>query len=87
MNERRTTLRRRVFKAGTIEFDGSGVECTIRNISEIGAGLEVASLSGIPSEITLNIPSRGARHHGHIVWRQERRIGVAFNSAVRTKTV
>jgi hypothetical protein len=87
MDERRATFRQRVFKAGTIEFDGSGVECTVRNISEIGAGLEVASLAGIPSEITLNIPSRGARHHGHIVWRQERRIGVAFNLVTRTKTV
>jgi PilZ domain len=85
MDERRTRFRQRVFKAGTIEFDGSGVECTVRNISEIGAGLEVASPSGIPTEITLNIPSRSARHQGHIVWRQERRIGVAFNLVARIK--
>jgi hypothetical protein len=86
MEERRTRFRQRVFKAGTIEFDGSGIECTVRNISEIGAGLEVASLSGIPHEITLNIPTRGGRHHGHVVWRQERRMGVAFDLVAQTKT-
>jgi hypothetical protein len=79
MHERRTMPRRRVFQAGTIEFDGSGIECTVRNISQVGAALEVASPVGIPHEITLNIMSRGVRYHGHIVWRQNKRIGLAFN--------
>ena len=79
MHERRTIPRQRIFKAGTIEFDGRGVECTVRNISAGGAALEVASPLGIPHEITLNILSRGVRHHCHVVWRQEKRIGVAFN--------
>jgi hypothetical protein len=78
MHERRTQPRQRVFKAGTIEFDGAAVACTIRNISPIGAGLEVASPMGIPHEITLTIQSCQARKHGYIVWRKERRIGVAF---------
>lgn len=78
MPERRIIPRQRTFKAGTIEFDGVGVECTVRNISEGGAGLEV-SPAGIPHEITLNILSRGVRHHCHVVWRQEKRIGVAFS--------
>lgn len=79
MHERRTIPRQRILKAGTIEFDGRGVECTIRNISEGGAALEVASPLGIPHEITLNILSRGVRRHGHVVWRREKRIGVVFN--------
>jgi PilZ domain len=79
MPERRIIPRQRIFKAGTIEFDGVGVECTVRNISEGGAGLEVASPAGIPHEITLNILSRGVRHHCHVVWRQKKRIGVAFS--------
>ena len=44
MEERRAKPRQRVFKAGTIEFDGSGVDCTIRNMSATGAALDVASL-------------------------------------------
>jgi PilZ domain len=78
MHERRAQPRQRIFKAGTIEFDGSKVDCTVRNISTIGAGLEVANPAGIPHEITLTIQSCEARQHGYVVWRRERRIGVAF---------
>jgi hypothetical protein len=78
MEERRAKPRQRVLKAGTIEFDGGRVDCTIRNISPIGAALDVASPMGIPHEITLNILSRHERQNCHIVWRKERRIGVAF---------
>ena len=78
MEERRAKPRQRVLKAGTIEFDGSNVDCTIPNMSPIGAALEVASPLGIPHEITLNIVSRHERQHCRIVWRQQKRIGVAF---------
>ena len=78
MEERRAKPRRRVLKAGTIEFDGSNADCTIRNMSPIGAALEVASPVGIPHEITLNIVSRHERQYCRIVWRQQKRIGVAF---------
>jgi hypothetical protein len=78
MEERRAAQRQRVFKAGTIEFDGNGVDCTIRNMSPIGAALDVASPIGIPHEITLSIASRHERQKCHIVWRKEKRIGVVF---------
>ena len=76
--ERRAQLRKPVFKAGTIEFDGVGVDCTVRNISATGAALEVVSPLTIPHEITLNIRSGEVRQHCYIVWRKEKRIGVAF---------
>jgi hypothetical protein len=78
MEERRAKPRQRVLKAGTIEFDGGSVDCTIRNMSPIGAALDVASPVGIPHEITLNIKSRHQRQNCHIVWRKEKRIVVAF---------
>jgi hypothetical protein len=78
MEERRTKPRRRVLKAGMIEFDGSTVDCTIRNISPIGAALDVASPVGIPHEITLNVVTRHERQNCHVVWRKQKRIGVAF---------
>jgi hypothetical protein len=78
MTERRATLRQRVFKAGTIEFDGVGVDCTIRNMSGAGAALEVASPVGIPHEVTLNVLTSYIRRHCYIVWRKEKRIGVTF---------
>lgn len=78
MSERRAQPRQRVFKAGTIEFDGTGIDCIVRNISPIGAGLEVKDPFVIPHEITLNIRAGEIRQHGFIVWRREKRIGVAF---------
>jgi hypothetical protein len=76
--ERRATPRQRVFKAGTIKFDGGGFDCTVRNISPAGAGLDVASPAGIPHEVTLNIPTCHLQRHCYIIWRKERRIGVRF---------
>jgi hypothetical protein len=78
MDERRAILRQRVYRAGTIEFDGNAIDCTIRNVSLAGAALEVASPIGVPHEVTLYLPSRNARQHCYIVWRKERRMGVVF---------
>ena len=78
MEERRAKPRQRVLKAGTIEFDGGSIDCTVRNVSTTGATLDVASPVGIPHEITLNIVSCHQRQNCHIVWRKEKRIGVAF---------
>ena len=47
-------------------------------ISPLGAGIDIASPLGIPHEVTLNIVSRHERQHCYIIWRSEKRIGVAF---------
>jgi hypothetical protein len=78
MEERRATPRLRVFKAGSIEFDGTSVDCTIRNLSPAGAALDVGSSADIPHEVTLNIVTRQARQQGYIVWRGKRRVGFMF---------
>ena len=57
MTDRRATTRQRVFKSGTIEFDGKSVECIIRNVSPTGTALDVPSPAGIPHEITVNFIS------------------------------
>ncbi|MGB8603918.1 PilZ domain-containing protein [Bradyrhizobium sp.] len=78
MIERRAAQRKRVFKAGSIEFDGAGVDCTIRNISALGAGIEVTNPVGIPHEVTLRILTQHVRQHCYVVWRKEKRLGVTF---------
>ena len=78
MEERRATPRQQVFKAGSIEFDGAAVDCTFRNISWVGARIDVASPLGIPHEVTLDIVTRHERRHCCIIWRGEKGIGVAF---------
>jgi hypothetical protein len=41
MIERRTTPRRRILKSGTIEFVGGSIICAIKNISDLGASLQI----------------------------------------------
>jgi hypothetical protein len=79
MNEQRVAPRHRVLKAGTISFGGSAIDCTVRNLSETGAALEVVTPLFIPNRFTLLIPTQPLKRPCHIVWRRERRIGVAFD--------
>jgi hypothetical protein len=78
MEEHRTAARKRILKAGTIEFGGETIPCTVRNISDSGAALEVATVLWFPDRFTLGIESDGISKPCHIVWRKEKRIGVAF---------
>jgi hypothetical protein len=78
MDEHRTAVRKRILKAGTIEFSGEVIPCTVRNISDSGAALEVTTVLWFPDRFTLGIESEGFSKPCHIVWRKEKRIGVAF---------
>jgi PilZ domain len=77
--EKRTAQRRRVLKAGTIEFDGGAFSCMVRNLSLTGAALDVPAIVGIPREFTLIVPMDGLRLYCRSIWKKERRIGVTFD--------
>ena len=79
MNEHRIAPRRRMFKAGTIEFGGGGMECTVKNLSDTGAALEILSPLDVPDRFTLFVPSDQFKRRCHVVWRKERRVGIAFD--------
>jgi hypothetical protein len=79
MGEKRNVSRHRVLKAGTIEFGGGAIDCMVRNMSNTGAALDVTSPIGIPEHFTLVFPTDGLHMPCHVVWRKEKRIGVAFN--------
>ncbi|MBH5401064.1 PilZ domain-containing protein [Bradyrhizobium sp. CNPSo 4010] len=78
MNERRDKARHRVLKAGTIEFGGGAIDCTVRNLSATGAALDVTSPVGIPDHFTLFVQADGTHRRCTVVWRKEKRIGVRF---------
>jgi hypothetical protein len=81
MDEGRRAPRHRVLKAGTITFGGgAGISCTIRNLSDTGAALEVISPIGIPQEFVLVVDADNSTRQCRVVWRKERRIGVTFVS-------
>ncbi len=79
MNEHRAAPRHRVLKAGTIEFSGEALPCTVRNLSATGARIEVNSPLWFPDRFVLALASEGWRKPCHVVWRQDRRIGIAFD--------
>jgi hypothetical protein len=80
MVEHRIAQRHRVLKGGTIAFNGAaGISCTVRNVSNTGAALDVISPVGIPQSFTLVIDGNEASRPCHVVWRTEKRIGIAFD--------
>ncbi len=60
--DNRSAPRHKVLKATTISFGGGAISCTVRNLSDGGASLEVAS----------------PRTPMPVIWRKEKRIGVRF---------
>jgi hypothetical protein len=78
-DEHRIAPRRRVLKAGSISFGGGAIDCTVRNISETGAALEVVTPLFIPDRFKLIVQSDDLNRPCHIVWRRDRRIGVTFD--------
>ncbi len=80
IDERRKAPRHRTLKAGSIAFKrAGGIDCRVRNLSDNGACLEVASQIGVPDAFTLVIAVDRLERPCHVIWRKATRIGVAFD--------
>jgi hypothetical protein len=79
MQGKRISPRRRILKAGSIEFGGGVIDCNVRNLSETGAALEVFTPLFIPDRFMLLVRTDQWKRPCHVVWRKQRRIGVAFD--------
>src|SRR4051812_25474614 len=78
--ERRREPRHRIFKGGSISYDhATGAECTLRNISNGGACLEVEAASRIPNQFTLMIRPERTIRSCRVIWRSVTRLGVSFS--------
>jgi hypothetical protein len=79
MEEHRSSSRRRIVKSGTISYGGADqIDCTVRNISETGACLQIESSVGIPNRFILVINK--VIYLCHVEWRAGRRLGVRFDT-------
>jgi hypothetical protein len=76
--ERRSEMRRRVFKGGVITFEGAGIDCTVRNMSGGGAVLDVVEAANIPPTFRLAIKADDFIARCRVVWNKGRRFGIAF---------
>ena len=80
MIEKRAAPRHRVLKRGTLAFSGGGgLDCTVRNISQTGARIDIASPVGVPEVFTLVIETDDFMRRCRAVWSSDRQIGVAFD--------
>lgn len=73
-------LRRRVLKAGRIAFNGgqSTVDCTVKFLSDVGAGLRVNSTADIPDRFKLHILADDMHRLCNVQSRANQQIEVAF---------
>ena len=78
--EHRGSPRRRVLKSGKVIFNhnASVVDCTIRNLSSVGALLLVPSTLGIPAHVELLIDGDTERVACDVAWRHAQQLGVRF---------
>lgn len=79
-NDGRRTDRTRTFMAARILFNKGlmQVDCTVRNMSEGGAKLEVSQAITLPDEFDLVIPQRATTRRVRMCWRSADHCGVAF---------
>jgi hypothetical protein len=80
--ENRRERRMRVLKMGRIVFNGGYTvfDCRVKNISQGGALLEMASMVGIPKKFDLSTDG-GPRRPCTVMWRTDKLMGVAFDDA------
>ena len=78
MNERRAQQRMRSLKTAMIIFNRrwSTIDCTVRNLSKMGACLQVGDQVAVPDSFELEFDA--TNHRCQVMWRKDNRLGVAF---------
>lgn len=76
--DRRAEIRHRTLKGGLIAFNGgrSTIDCRVRNLSPIGARLEVTTVLGIPD--TFELALGGEILACRVIWRKLSELGIEF---------
>jgi hypothetical protein len=78
MIEKRAAPRFKVLKGGMVVVDGGSIPCTVRNMSSSGVAVEFAQRVDLPATFTLRIERDHLSRRCRPVWRNERRVGMAF---------
>ncbi len=78
IQERRSELRQRVLKRGSIAFKDklSTFDCTVRNRSAHGARLRLATPEFVPATFILHIPTDDFRAEAHVINRSATEVGI-----------
>jgi hypothetical protein len=78
--ERRSKRRWRTILKGRVVFNNrsSAFDCTIQNLSDIGALLTFAHVSPPPQDFELEIPSKNLRVPARVIWSRGKNHGISF---------
>ena len=81
--ERRSIGRTKIAKGALLFFTGQvGVRsCTVRDITNVGAGVRVQDLPALPLNFELSFDNFRTSRKCRLIWRDGDFIGVAFNEA------
>ncbi len=73
-------VRRRVLKGGRIAFNAgrSTIDCTVRSLSQTGAGIDFVSTANVPDKFKLHILADDFHRACQVISRSDRRLEVAF---------
>jgi len=80
----RAHQRARTLLAGLVCYRDYSIsfDCTIRDLSEVGARLRIASSSALPSQFYLISIKAGLAYDAEIAWIQNRDIGVSWKEKI-----
>ena len=78
MERRQPPARRRMLKSGKILLGVHPASCTIRNLTENGACLEVQTTAGIPAIFDFLRAGEPALRTCKTIWRDDTQIGAMF---------
>lgn len=73
--------RARALMSGRIESQFFSLECTLRNTSETGVMIQVASSDSIPDLFTLTVLDKGLSAKVRVIWRKPQSLGLALVEA------
>jgi hypothetical protein len=78
MTERRASFRGRTLKGGFIVLSSQApkLECMVRNLTKVGAALQVSTTLGLPQHFDLVV--NGIARRCRSQWRTDSKIGVVF---------
>jgi PilZ domain len=78
ISDRRSSSRKRMVKAARTYWpNGDSSECTVLNLSETGAKLELHG--PVPQKFEIVIDGEGLRRPCVVVWRREKTVGIKFD--------
>jgi PilZ domain len=78
MEEKRKHPRTEINEPAFVSAGGSVMSCTVRNISQAGAAIDVGNPAFVPPRFRLVMANDSTVHECRIAWIQQKRIGVTF---------